>query len=110
MQVVPEICVDSATVLAPMRLESIPCYFVIPLSFGAAFHLYSEPGMVAGRRYRSQQGGLSRMGFETLNRSTRRESLTVQGSPYDILPSFSVNAGKPGVPGVSSECRQIQFS
>ena len=38
------------------------------------------------------------MGFETLNRSTRRESLTVQGSPYDIHPSFSVNAGKAGSP------------
>jgi hypothetical protein len=62
-QVVPEICVDSATVLAPMRLESIPCYFVIPLSFGAAFHLYGDPGMVASRRYRSQQSCLSRMVF-----------------------------------------------
>jgi hypothetical protein len=48
---------------APMRLESIPFYFVIALSFGAAFHLYSEPGVVARSRYRSQQSCLSRMVF-----------------------------------------------
>jgi hypothetical protein len=92
-----------------MRFESIACDFVTPLSVGAAFHQYSERSMVAGSCYRLNRAACLACTLEALNRATRRESLTLQGSEA-ILPSFLTNAGKAGLPAASSECRQTQFS